>query len=124
METQWDLLLPNLKDAERVARVKENVGLVSSGSSSHCAGTLKLGLKKAFELKKKKRGPSSVKLRCSNHNCSWYHNHRSISSIGSITHCLFYANGPRGWYYFQCVDCGVDRMGDYPLCQGCGKKFE
>ena len=65
MEMQWDLLTPNLREPERLALVKENVGLISSGFSPSCAGTLKLGLKKAFELKKKKKeppGPPGVKF--------------------------------------------------------------
>ena len=116
MEMQWDLLIPNLKEPERLALLKENIGLIFSGSSSHCAGTLKLGLKKAFELKKKKReppGPPGVKLRCSNPSCSTINN-----NIMQTTHCCF-----GDYYYFQCVGCGCHRTGDYPSCQNCGKNF-
>ena len=78
MEMQWDLLIPNLKDPERIALVNENLGLISSRSSPHSAGALKAGLKKVLELKRTKRG---VMLRCSNSNCSLYHDHLSYSSI-------------------------------------------
>ena len=127
MEMQWDLLIPNLKEPERLALVKENVGLISSGTSPCCAGTLKLGLKKAFELKKKEREPPcppGAKLRCSNPWCSSYHNHLSYSSITQPTHfCQMYLNGPQSNYWFQCVGCAYARTGDYSSCRGCGKKF-
>ena len=95
---QWSLLIPSLKEPERLALVKENIGLISSGSSPGCAGTLKLGLKKAFELKKKKReppGPPGVKLRCSNSYCSLYRDHLTYSYITKTTHfCPGSVNGP------------------------------
>ena len=124
MEMQWDLLIPNLKDPERFAFVKENIGLISSGSSPRCADTLKLGLKKVIELKKKKREPPGVKLRCSNYNCSLYTNHLSYSSVTQIIHyCQQDYYG--GWvnHYFRCVGCGLNRTGNYPSCQGCKRKF-
>jgi len=120
MEMQWDLLIPNLKDPERFARVQENVGLVSSGSSSHCASTLKLGLKKAFELKKKKREPPGVMLRCSNPICRWRYVHLLYAS--SVA-CLLCTGVGRGDYYLQCTGCGCNRTGNRPSCQGCGKMF-
>ena len=57
MELQCGLLVSSFRDQNTIARMKENIGRISDGSSSHCAGALKLGLKKAFELKKKKRQP-------------------------------------------------------------------
>ena len=54
-ELQCELLVSSFRDASTIARVKENIGHISNGSSSHCAGALKLGLKKAFELKKKRK---------------------------------------------------------------------
>ena len=48
--------MSSFRGANTIARVKENIGHISNGSSSHCAGALKLGLKKAFELKKKRKG--------------------------------------------------------------------
>ena len=37
--------------------MKENIRKISDGSSPHCAGVLKLGFKKAFELKRMERQP-------------------------------------------------------------------
>ena len=122
--TQWDLLIPNLKDPERFALVKENVGLISSGSSPRSAGTLKVGLKKVIELKKKKREPPGVMLRCSNNQCQSHNNLLSYSSITQVTHnCRRYPGSPWDKFYYQCVGCGRDRTGNYQSCVGCGKKF-
>ncbi|KAF9785406.1 hypothetical protein BJ322DRAFT_828555 [Thelephora terrestris] len=122
MGMEWELLIPKLGDPEKLALVKENVGLISSGSSSHCADTLKLGLKKAFELKKEKR-ERPVKLRCSNSNCARHQDHPPYSSTAMNSpfcqHC-FYSWGN---YYLQCVSCGWDRTGSYSSCQGCGRRF-
>ena len=123
METQWDLLIPNLKDPERFALVKENIGLIASGSSPRSVGTLKVGLKKIIELKRKKREPPGVKLRCSNPHCSLYNNHLSYSSITQTTHYCQWHNGTWCNWYFQCVGCGREREGDHRSCQRCGKKF-
>ena len=71
MEMECDLLISNFKNAKTIDLVNENIGRISGGSSSHSASALKLGLKKAFDLKKQSPG---VKLRCSNGNCAWYSN--------------------------------------------------
>ncbi|KAF9641851.1 hypothetical protein BDM02DRAFT_3133524, partial [Thelephora ganbajun] len=60
METQCELLISNFRDQKTIRLVKENIGHITDGSSSYCGGALKLGLKKAFELKKKKRQPPVV----------------------------------------------------------------
>ena len=52
METQCDLVIANLKDPKTIALVRENIKDFSSGSSPYRADVLRLGLKKAFELKK------------------------------------------------------------------------
>ena len=67
---QFDLLISNPKNPKTIVLVKENIGHISDGSLSHCAGSLKLGLEKAFDLKKQKRQPPGVKLRCSDYRCS------------------------------------------------------
>ena len=107
MEIQCELLVSNFKDPKTVALVKKNIKHISDGSSSHCAGALKLGLKKAFELKKQKRQPPGG-----------YSNHVSYSDIGSNVICPCC-----GSYYLACVDCGYERESDYESCQGCGKRF-
>ncbi|KAF9642138.1 hypothetical protein BDM02DRAFT_3264568 [Thelephora ganbajun] len=57
MEMQCELLISNFKDPKTIALVKENIGHISNGSSYYRSSALKLVLKKAFELKKKKRQP-------------------------------------------------------------------
>ena len=52
MEMECKLLTSNFKDTKTIGLMKENFGRISNGSSSHCAGALKLGFKNAFELKK------------------------------------------------------------------------
>jgi len=118
MEMQCELLISNFKDPKTIALVKENIGHTLDGSSSHCAGAFKLGLKKAFELKKKKRQPPGVKLRCTYSGCTWYTNDITYSSIGSGLYC----QRGCGWY-LRCVGCGYDRTSSYASCQSCGKKF-
>ena len=51
---RWDLLIANLKEPETIALVREKIEHISSGSSPHHASALKVGLKEAFELKKKR----------------------------------------------------------------------
>ena len=118
---ECELLVSSFKAPKTIALVKESIEHSSDGSSSHRAGALKLGLRKAFELKKQKRQPPtppSVLLRCSGYNCVWHHNPVAYSSIGSNVVCP----NCRA-YYMRCVDCGYDRTAVYTSCQGCGKNF-
>ena len=123
MEMECDLLVSNFRDPKTIALVKDNIERVSDGSLSHCADSLKLGLKKAVDLKKQKRQPPGVKLRCSHGSCTWYSNHVSYSSIGSAIYCQMCIN--RGWgsRYLQCAHCNYNRTGHYTSCQSCGKRF-
>jgi len=119
MEMQCELLVSKFNDPKTIALVRENIGNISDGSSSHCAGALKLGLKKAFNLKKQKRKPPGVPLRCTYSGCGWYNDRISYSAIGSNTYCPHCNCG----YYMQCVGCEHPRTGNYPSCQGCGERF-
>jgi len=125
MEMQCELLISSFNDPRTLARVKEIVGHISDGSSSHCAGMLKLGLKKAFELKKQKRQPTGVLLRCAYTICPWYGTPVAYSIIGANVngYCQVCLNLSRGSRYLQCVGCGHIRAGVYPSCQSCGKRF-
>ena len=118
-EMECELLVSNFKDTKAVALVKENIGQSSDGSSSHRAGALKLGLRKAFELKKQKRQPPGVLLRCRNRHCDWHINPVPYSMVGSNTHCpnCSYV------YWIECGGCAYGRTGDYTSCQRCGKNF-
>ena len=127
MDFQWDLLIANFKDPKTVALVRDRVDDISPGSSFHRASVLKIALKKAFELKKKKRQPPGVLLRCSNSNCTRYRNHVSCSKVGLALTCSLYHH-PHPWgipvsYYFQCVSCGSNRTGNYKSCKECGVRF-
>jgi hypothetical protein len=117
---QCDILIPNLKNPKTIALMKENFENMSDGSSPHCAGALKLGFEKAFELKKREKG---VQLQCSGRSCGWYNSPISYSSIGSgicCPHCISFG---RGGCYLQCAGCKYRRTAIGESCQGCGKKF-
>ena len=123
MEMECELLTSNFKDPKTIALVKENIGHISDGSSSHRTGALKLGLKKAFELKKQKRQSPGVLLQCTGpkygYDCKWGNITVSyLRSIGSSIYCPNCNN-----YYMQCVGCGYERTGDYASCQSCRKRF-
>ena len=117
---QCDLLMSNSRDQKTITLVKRNIGHIFDGSRPHSADSLKLGLKKAFELKKKERQPPGVKLRCSYSGCAWYSNPVSYSSIGSNSS---YCPNCGHRYWMVCVGCGVARCGNYASCQSCGKRF-
>jgi len=117
---ECELLVSSFKDPKTITLVKENIRNSSDGSSSHRAGALKLGLRKALELKKKKKQktkPPGVMLRCSYCHCGRYNNPVSYSSMGSITYC------PDCSSYMQCVECGYNWTSNYTSCQSCGKSF-
>jgi hypothetical protein len=117
MEMQCDLLMSNSRDSNTITLVKGNIGHIFDGSLPHCADSLKLGLKKAFDLKKKERLPPGVLLRCSNSYCTWYSNHSSCSVVRPNSCCSTCGN------WMQCVGCGYNRAPNYPSCQRCGKRF-
>ena len=119
MEMECEVLISNFKDPKTIALVKENVGQISDGSSSHRASALKLVLKKGFELKKQKRQPSGVFLRCLWSGCGWHTINVPYASIGSNTYCLCC----RRSNCMQCTGCSYTRTSAYASCQNCGKTF-
>jgi len=125
MEMQCELLISNFKDRETIARVKEIIGRVPDEPSSHRGGALKLGLEKAFELKKQKRQPPGVLLRCTYSPCAWYHTPVTYSSAGTNLngHCQNCINRGYGGRYLQCVGCGTNRNGRHASCQSCKRNF-
>jgi hypothetical protein len=118
MEMQCELLVSNFNDPKTIRLVKENIGRISDGSASHSGGALKLGFKKAFELKKQKRQPPGVLLRCSSTGCAGYSNPVSRTSVPVDGVC-----GSCRSHWMQCVSCGNNRIGNYASCQSCGKTF-
>jgi len=123
MEAQCELFISSFKDPKTVTRVREIVDDISDGSSPHCAGALKLGLKKAFDLKKQSRQPPGVLLRCPYASCTSYNNHVAYASVGSYAYCRNCQNYGWGSRYLVCVGCGYARNGGYTSCQSCGKRF-
>ena len=121
MEMECELLVSNFKDPKTIGLVKENIRHFADGSSAHCADALKLGLKKAFKLKKP--SVAGVRLRCNYSSCAWYSNHVSYSSVGSGVYCQNCQNYRYGNRYLLCVGCGYNRTGNYASCQSCGKRF-
>jgi len=123
MEMQCELLTSKHNDPGTIALVKENIGHISDGSSSHCAGALKLGFKKAIELKKQKRQPPGVLLRCPRYGCARNTTPVPYSTVGGNVYCTN-CQYNYGNYYMQCVGCSYNRTsGSYLSCQSCGKKF-
>jgi len=116
MEMECELLISNFKDPKTIALVKENIGRISDGSSPHCGGALKLGLKKAVELKR------GALLRCTRNGCARNTTPASYSSVGSTTYCQD-CRYNYGNYYMQCTGCSNARTSTYASCQSCGKKF-
>ena len=119
MGIESELFIPNLKDPKLIDLVSENIGRIADGSSSHCGGALKLGLKKAVEFKKLNKG---VQLRCPRGGCPWYTTPTSYSNVGGNVYCPSCV-GVRGSYYLQCVGCGCQRTSAYTSCQNCKKRF-
>ena len=119
MEMECEVLISNFKDPKTIALVKESVGQISDGSSSHRASALKLVLKKGFELKKQKRQPSVVFLRCVWSGCGWHPLNISQANLGSSIYCLCC----RSNNYMQCTGCSYARTSTYTSCQNCGKTF-
>ena len=116
---QCDLLMTKSRDPRTITLVKGNIGHIFDGSLPHCADSLKLGLKKAFDLKKKERQPPGVGIRCTNGGCGWYNNPPSYPSIVGNVYCQ--CCGYR--YYFMCTGCGNARTVNCASCQHCGKRF-
>ena len=120
MEMQCELLTSKYTDPGTIALVKENIGHISDGSSSHCAGALKLGLKKAFELKRQK---IFALLRCPRVGCERHTTPVTCSTVGANVYCTS-CQYNYGNYYMQCVGCSYNRThGSYVSCQSCGRKF-
>ena len=120
MEMECGLLMSNSEDPKVMALVKENIGAVSNGPSSYRGDSMKLGLWKAFDLKKQNVQHPPVHLRCT--GCGWY-THTPYSSIGSTICCRSCHDSGRGSQYFECVGCGHVRTHSYASCRGCGKRF-
>jgi hypothetical protein len=120
MGMESELFIPNLNNPKLITLVRENIGRISNGSSSHCAGALTLGFEKAVELKKKSKG---VLLRCSRNGCTRYNNPVFYSSVGVNIFCTLCAVTHAN-YYMACTGCGLQRVhGSYVSCQSCKKRF-
>ena len=105
-----------------MALVRENVERISSVSSSLCVGTLKVGLTKAFELKRKNRQPPGVMLRCPVRTCRRYDDHFLYAYVGMGVICDVCVHHGQA-SYLQCVGCGYTRTGVQATCEGCKKNF-
>ena len=113
MEMQCDLLTSDFKDPKTFDLMKKNIGQISDGSLPHCADSLNLGLRKAFNLKKQR---NCVMLRCVYYHCSQRDQDVAYSSQqdGCCSYC-------RQW--MQCAGCGSNLNGNFPSCRSCGKRF-
>ena len=111
MGMQCDLLMSNSRDPRTIALVKGNIGHIFDGSLPHCAESLKLELKKAFDLKKKERQPHGVKLGCSNNSCAWYSNPPPYSTVRRRIYC------PRAAIITTLCVLGAGARGSSFLCR-------
>ena len=118
MEMECEVLISNFKDPKTIGLMKENVGQISDGSSSHRASALKLVLKKGFELKKQKRQPPGVFLRCVWGGCGWHPINVPYASVGGNIYCVCCNRN-----YMQCTGCSYSRTGVFISCQSCGGRF-
>ena len=124
MDAQWEILVAKSNHPGIVALVRDKIEDISPGSSSHRAGVLKAALKKAFELKKKKRQRPGVLLRCPNiYECVRSYKHVSRSETGTSPFCSCSIPETTFIYYLECSSCGFQRKGNYMTCQGCGVRF-
>jgi len=121
MDMQCGLLISDFRNPTTVALMQENIGRISDGSSSYHASALKLGIKKALELKQRQNG---ALLRCSNYVCGWYSNPVSYSSVGSNVYCPLCPSYGYGYQYMHCASCGNQRSSNYTSCQSCRKEFK
>ena len=147
MEIQCNLLISSFKDPKTIRLMKENITRSSDGSSSHSAGAVKLGLKKAFELRRQaielrkqqelaaelkkqqeqaaeleKQKNAGVLLRCSRVGCARYNTPVTYSVVGTNLYCQN-CQYNYGNYYMQCVGCSYQRTANYTSCQSCSKNF-
>ena len=111
------LFILNLKDPKLIGMMSGDIERVANGTPSHFAGALKLGLKKAVELKRRSKGVLLQCLQCGGKlyfNSDW-----RGSNNGSGPLC---PNCSGSWnkIYMQCGFCGNSGMvGDYTSCQNC-----
>ena len=122
MDIQWDLLVAKPNHPGMVALIRDKIEDISPWSSYQRAGVLKVALKKAIELKKKKKEPR-VLLRCNRHGSTHYYNDTSLSKIGMNPFCPCSKPGTPFVYWFVCCNCGFERKGDNMRCQNCGRSF-
>ena len=122
MDVLWDLLIAKSNTPKMAVLIRDKIGDISPGSSSHRAGVLKVALKNAFE-KKKEQYPG-VRLACPNQRCAWYGARASRSEIGTDLTCQLCFNRGDEPAYFVCASCRFGGTGDYVWCLVCGKWFE
>jgi hypothetical protein len=120
MEMESEVFIPNLKTPRFIALVGEKIGQMSNGSSPHRAGALKLGLKRAIELRKERM--NVVQLRCGRPNCPW-NIPVAYAFAGQHIFCQDCLWGFESRNHLQCTGCGTQRTGIYPACRSCEKKF-
>ena len=116
-----ELFILNLKDPKLIAIVSGNIKQAVSGSSSHLAAALKLGLEMGVASKRRRR---SALLQCPRCGCTWDTDPASPSFVGSKVFCLNCRDTWGGYNTFmQCASCEHQRTGGYTSCQSCGRRF-
>ena len=107
-----EIFILNLKDPRLIGLVRGDIGQTADESSSHFAGALKLGLKKAVGLKRQSMG---VQLRC--RRCGYRLNTHTSRYYSAL--CPNCPSTDWNEYYLECAAC-LDRGAGYdPQCKNC-----
>ena len=117
-----ELFILNLKDPKLVAIVSGNIEQPAvSGSSSHLASALNLGLEKGVESQRRRRG---ALLQCTRSGCMRNTHPVAYSLVGSNIFCSTCTDSWGSYsVYMQCASCRYQRAGNYQSCQSCRRRF-
>ena len=111
-------MILNLKDPQLIGMMSGDIGRVADGTPSHFASALKLGLKKAIELKRRSKG---ILLHCSEcgsqlyFKSDWYRT--NYESGPPCPSCL--GSWSEAYNVMECDFCRQGVIGGYISCQNC-----
>lgn len=115
-----EVFIPNLKDPKLIGFMSGNIERIADGSFPHLASVLELGLNKAAELRRRRKG---VLLWCSQCGCPGSMSPVPYSSVGSNLFCTTCLNSSNGSRYMHCAGCFSQRTEIYESCKNCWERF-
>lgn len=127
-KAESELFILNLEDPQFVGFVGGDVRRIADGSSSHFAGVLKLGLKKAVEFKRRSNG---ALLQCTIPHCPRNTHPVTYCFVGSNLYCPNCPVPRRDYNYsmykpvplYMCTGCRSRRNEDHQSCKQCSRRF-